>query len=144
MMAGMNEYARQLTADNLALRVSQLGDLIPVTERPLISQAGMLFSAGQEIPVLSAPPIVEGDFVLTDRTLYYTPPYGEVVVISLGAISSWRQRRSNRHPYLPAKLQRLALLVEVEVEESGPCTMEFGKTFGKFVRKAGAIRRTRR
>lgn len=137
----MDEHARQMTADNLALRVSQLGDHIPATERPLLSQAGFLFAAGHEVPVLSSPPVVEGDFVLTDRTLYYTPPYGDVVVMPLGAISSWRQRRSRRHPYLPAKLQRLALLVEVDVEGSGPYTLEFGKTFAKIVRKAGGIRR---
>ncbi|MDX3590535.1 hypothetical protein ACFYUM_09005 [Streptomyces fimicarius] len=127
-------------ADNLALRVSQLGDLITVTERPLLSQAGFLHPAGHEIPALSSPPAAEGDFVLTDRTLYYTPPYGDVIVIPLGAISSWRQRRSHRHPYLPAKLQRLSLLVDVDVKGSGPCTLEFGKTFAKTVKKTGGIR----
>ncbi|MFD7965906.1 hypothetical protein ACFV5J_34455 [Streptomyces zaomyceticus] len=123
-----------------------LHDVIPATETPLASSAGELFTAESPVEHLQAHhPRPDGDFVLTDKALYFTELVARSVqthAIPLTAVRSWRQR-SHRHNYLPRLLQRRIALIEVSLTNDETYVLEFGKTFARQDRKTGGIRKKR-
>jgi hypothetical protein len=86
-------------------------------------------------------PAPDGDFVLTDRTLYYRDPRGKVYVLPLSSITGWRQKRSDRYEHLAPRLQRRILEIEVSTSDGRQYLIESGKIFARQIRRTGKIRR---
>jgi hypothetical protein len=64
-------------------------------------------------------PASDGESVLTDRTLYFRDPRGEVYALPLTSITRWRQRRSDHHEHLTPLLQRRILEIEISTFDGG-------------------------
>ncbi|MCX4993714.1 hypothetical protein [Streptomyces sp. NBC_00568] len=146
----MREAARARLTQNLTDRTRALGDHLQHGETPVGSSAGDLVLQEPMPPkswstdqIKAYFPEPEGDFTLTDRTLYYRDPRGEVYTLSLASIAGWRQRRSERHEYLPPRLQRRILEIEVTTSDGRRYLMESGKIFARQIRRTGRIRRRR-
>ncbi|MEU0213227.1 hypothetical protein [Streptomyces canus] len=147
---GIRETARTELAQHLADRTRALGDRFQQGETPVASSAGDLVrqepmppegaSAGEILAYFPAP---DGDFVLTNRTLYYSDKRGNIYLLSLASITSWRQRRCDMYPHLPPRLQRRILEIEVSTSDGGRYLIESGKIFARQIRKTGKIRRRR-
>ncbi|MGX1368577.1 hypothetical protein RKD19_003936 [Streptomyces canus] len=147
---GIQETARVELAQRLADRTRALGDRFQQGEMPVASSAGDLIRQ-EPMPPDGAPadeiltyfPAPDGDFVLTDRTLYYRDKRGNVYLLPLASITSWRQRRSGMYPHLPRRLQRRILEIQVSTSDGGRYLIESGKIFARQIRKTGKIRRRR-
>jgi hypothetical protein len=133
---------------NLADRTQALGDHLQHGETPVASSAGDLVLQEPMPPqfwsvdqIKAYFPVPDGDFVLTDRTLYYRDPRGEVYALSLVSITGWRQRRSEMHGHLPRRLQRRILEIGVSTSDGRRYLMESGKIFARQIRRTGRIRR---
>jgi hypothetical protein len=88
-------------------------------------------------------PAPDGDFVLTDRTLYYRDKRGNVYLLPLASITSWTQKRCDMYPHLPPRLQRRILEIQVSTSDGGRYLIQSGKIFARQIRKTGKIRRRR-
>jgi hypothetical protein len=145
------EAAQAQQAEKLSERARALGDRLEQGETPVASSAGDLVlkeplpPQGSSVDEAMAHfPTPDGDFVLTDRTLYYRDPRGNVYLLRLASITRWRQKRSDQHPHLPSYLQRRILEIEVTMSDGGRYLIESGKVFARQIRKTGKIRRRRR
>lgn len=144
----MRETARTELAQRLADRTRALGDRFQRGETPVASSAGDLVRQEPMPPegasadeILAYFPTPDGDFVLTDRTLYYRDKRGNVYLLPLASITSWRQRRCDMYPNLPPRLQRRLLEIEVSTSDGERYLIESGKIFARRIRKTGKIRR---
>lgn len=147
---GIRETARTELAQRLADRTRALGDRFERGETPIASSAGELIRQEPMPPegasadeILAYFPAPDGDFVLTDRTLYYRDKRGNIYLLPLATITSWRQRSCDAYPHLSQRLQRRILEIEVSTSGGGRYLIESGKIFARQIRKTGRIRRRR-
>ncbi|MFE5407060.1 hypothetical protein ACFQ9Z_38480 [Streptomyces sp. NPDC056580] len=145
---GIRETARTELSQHLADRTRALGDRLQQGETPIATSAGDLVRQEPMPPegastdeTLAYFPAPEGDFVLTDRTLYYRDKRGNIYLLPLASITSWRQRRCDTYPHLPPHLQRRILEIEVRTSDGGRYLIESGKIFARQIRKTGKARR---
>jgi erythromycin esterase-like protein len=147
---GIRETARTEIAQRLSDRTRALGDRFPEGETPLASSAGDL--ALQELPtapegsvdeIMAQYPVPDGDFVLSDQTLYYRDKRGNVYLLTLASVTAWRQRRTEYYDHLPRRLRRRILEITVRTSDGKQYLIETGKIFARQIRKAGKIRRQR-
>ncbi|MEV4447272.1 hypothetical protein [Streptomyces mirabilis] len=145
---GIREMARTELAQRLADRTRALGDRFQEGETPIASSAGDL--ALQELPttpegsvdeIMALYPLPDGDFVLSDRTLYYRDKRGNVYLLPLASITAWRQRRTEHYGHLPPRLRRRILEIDVRTLDGEQYLIEAGKIFARQIRKTGKIRR---
>ncbi|KOV94138.1 hypothetical protein [Streptomyces sp. NRRL B-3648] len=147
---GIRETARTELSQRLADRTRALGDRLQQGETPVASSGGDLVRQ-EPIPpegastdeILAYFPAPDGDFVLTDQTLYYRDKRGNIYLLPLASITSWRQRRCDTYPHLPPHLQRRILEIEVRTSDGGRYLIKSGKIFARQIRKTGKVRRRR-
>jgi len=148
---GIRETARTELTQRLDDRTRALGDRFQRGETPVASSAGDLVL--QELPttpeesvdeIMALYPVPDGDFVLTDRTLYYRDKRSNVYVFPLASITAWRQRRTEYHDHLPSRLRRRILEIDIRTSDGKRYLVETGKIFARQMRKTGKIRRRRR
>ncbi|MET9083229.1 hypothetical protein ABZX77_15260 [Streptomyces sp. NPDC004237] len=147
---GIRQTARTELAQRLADRARALGDRFQRGETPVASSAGDLVL--QELPtppegsvdeIMALYPVPDGDFVLTDRTLYYRDKRGNVYLLPLVSITAWRQRRTEYYDHLPSRLRRRILEIDIRTTDGKQYLIETGKIFARQIRKTGKIRRRR-
>lgn len=141
---GIRETARTELAQRLADRTRALGDRFQQRETPVASSAGDLVL--QELPttpegsvdeIMALYPVPDGDFVLTDRTLYYRDKRGNVYLLPLASITAWRQRRTEYYDHLPSRLRRRILRsTSVRPTGSGTSLRRARSSLGRFARRA--------
>ncbi|MFD8649786.1 hypothetical protein [Streptomyces mirabilis] len=144
----MREQARAELGQRLTGRTRALGDRFQEGETPIASSAGDL--ALQKLPttpegsadeIMAQYPLPDGDFVLSDRTLYYRDKRGNVYLLPLESITAWRQKRTEYYGDLPLRLQRRILEIEVRTLDGKQYLIETGKIFARQIRRTGKIRR---
>ncbi|MGW2553106.1 hypothetical protein [Streptomyces sp. NPDC001635] len=144
---GIREMARAEQAQRLEDRTRALGDRFQKGETPIASSAGDLVlqnlpttPEGSVHDIKALYPLPDGDFVLSDRTLYYRDKRGNVYLLPLASISAWRQRRTQRYGHLPPRLRRRILEIDVRTLDGKQYLIEAGKIFARQIHRAGKIR----
>ncbi|MFJ9714182.1 hypothetical protein [Streptomyces sp. NPDC101234] len=135
---GTQEIARTELARRLADRTRALGDHLQQRETPVASSASDLVLRELPTPpegsvdeIMALYPVPDGDFVLTDRTLYYRDKRGNVYLLPLASIATWRQKRTEYYDHLPSRIRRRILEIDIRTSDGTQYLIETGKIFAK-------------
>ncbi|WP_405890251.1 hypothetical protein OG427_17845 [Streptomyces sp. NBC_00133] len=145
---GLRKVAQEHITQSLVDRVRAIEGRMEPGEVPIASSAGEL-GRREPVPPEGATiaevkahfPAPDGDFVLTDKNLYYRDPRGMVYKLPLRDFVAWRQQISDSYPTLSPALRRRILEIDVRLSDGSRYVIESGKLFARQIRRVGRVRR---